>query len=373
MLSHPRGGALAVIAHVERAWGYSFKWQGTAAEPTSFQNTLFQIMKGIPVGYATEHMNLRYAQFATMLSRDFEEAKFNPNYDARKLSTNWMATNDSRGYALIGDPAVHLTFGKAGDKDVRPAIEQVKHAPVNLPVVLALDLVSPEELPTVENENAKQTDAQTFAAAGAQVVTDTGKGPDGSAETTPAETGGGQTPPAQKPVKQEKSGAVSTTTPAVPYASPMDGLAFALQAYTGEGQVSFAMAGDEGVAFNVLDDAKNMVSNVVVNLNNALQNLSKRLLEATNEALTLEITTSLVENLDDFDPLKPGTQKPAARFKTTISATGDIQAFLPNRPGAIDEVLVQLHKDMVEQAMQNRMETVKAIGELVASLFSPSK
>ncbi len=81
MLSHPGGGALAVIAHVERAWGYSFKWQGSAAEPTSFQNMLFQIMKGIPVGYATEHMNLRYAQFATMLSRDFEESKFNPNYD----------------------------------------------------------------------------------------------------------------------------------------------------------------------------------------------------------------------------------------------------------------------------------------------------
>jgi hypothetical protein len=153
----------------------------------------------------------------------------------------------------------------------------------------------------------------------------------------------------------------------------MDGLAFALQAYAGEGQVSFAMGGEEGVSFSILDDAKNMVKDVVVNLNSALQNLSKRLLEATNEALTLEVTTSLVEDLDSFDPQKPGTQKPAERFKTTISSTGDIQAFLPNRAGAIDEVLLQLHKDMVEQAMLNRMETVKAIGELVASLFNPTK
>ena len=174
-------------------------------------------------------------------------------------------------------------------------------------------------------------------------------------------------------MKPEKPAGGSVAPAATPFASPMDGLAFALQAYTSEGQVSFAMGGEEGMAFNILDDAKNMVKDVVVNLNSALQNLSKRLLEATNEALTLEVTTSLVEDLDSFDPQKPGEQKAAARFKTTISATGDIQAYLPNRPGALDEVLRDLHKDMVEQAMLNRMETVKAIGELVASLFNPAK
>ncbi len=313
MLSHPGGGALAVIAHVERAWGYSFKWQGSAAEPTSFQNMLFQIMKGIPVGYATEHMNLRYAQFATMLSRDFEESKFNPNYDARKLSTNWMATNDSRGYALIGDPAVRLSLAASDAKQKRPALGKLEVRTGGLPVVLTLDSVPPEELPTVEQENLSQASAQSFAAegeiSGRASPLQGGRGVEGGGAS------GGQSPPVQSVVKTEKPAPVTSATAAVPFASPMDGLAFALQAYTGEGQVSFSMGGEADVSFNIVDDAKNMVKDVVVNLNTALQNLSKRLLEATNEALTLEVTTSLVENLDGFDPQKPGEQKPAARLR----------------------------------------------------------
>jgi hypothetical protein len=285
-----------------------------------------------------------------------------------------MATNDSRGYALIGDPAVKLSLAKAGEASKRPAISKAEKRSGSLPVVLALDSVPPEELPSVEKEITDQDGSQAFAAEGEQSG--------GGAETLPpgikpsqggGEPSGGQAPPVQAVVKTEKSAPAASVAPAVPFASPMDGLAFALQAYTIEGQVSFSLGGEADVSFNILDDAKNMVKDVVVNLNTALQNLSKRLLEATNDALTLEVTTSLVENLDEFDPQNPGEQKPAARFKTTITATGDVDAYLPNRPGALDDVLLQVHKDMVEQAMLNRMETVKAIGELVASLFNPAK
>jgi hypothetical protein len=341
MLSHPRGGALAVIAHVERAWGYSFRWQGSAAEPKSFQNLLYQLMKGIPIGYATEHLNLRYAQFATMLSSNFENAKYERNFDPLTISTNWLATNDARGYAVIGDPAVKIPVSGQGTTPSRPTIARPKHGLDTLPVVLVRDAAPAGEQPDTEGEIPSQA------------------------------------PPDHQPARPPNQGPGGGNAPAaafaVPYASPVDGLAFALQAYTGEGQVSFATGGEAGVEYSIRDDAKNMVRDVVVNLNSALQNLSRRLLDATSQALTLKVTTSLVENLDTYDPLKPDAQKAVARFKTTISATGDIQVFLPSRAEAIDDVLMQVHKDMVEQAMHNRMETVKAIGELVASLFSPLK
>ena len=44
-----RGGALAVIGHVERAWCHSFVWNG-AADLEMFQSALFDLLGGKRVG-----------------------------------------------------------------------------------------------------------------------------------------------------------------------------------------------------------------------------------------------------------------------------------------------------------------------------------
>jgi hypothetical protein len=116
LLSHPRGGMLALVAHVERAWGYSFL--DTERLPTKEQRTsdiepyrklLSRLMQGSTIGMAMEDLNRRYSYFSTALADELVGINFyKRSRDETKLQQMMLQTIDARNYIIIGDPAVRL-------------------------------------------------------------------------------------------------------------------------------------------------------------------------------------------------------------------------------------------------------------------------
>ena len=359
LLAHPNGGALAVLAHIDRAWTYSFKWGQIEEQNTAFQGILFQLMNGRQVGLALESMNDRYSEIATMLSNSLQDLKFTQQPSMNLLARvafEYTANNDSRGYAILGDPAVRLPLAAPGDAQVeRPVIQLAAPVPGVLPVVLdpqASNALDEEERQVIEAENqslrtgAPVNIAPPTGPAPVLRIARDGQASAGGGTGTGGTLSGGVTPPA--------SGAR-------PFSTPIDGLAFALQAYTTDETVSFSLEG--GVSFNVLDDARDKIKEVVVNLNTALANLAKKMREVTDELATLSVTTGVVDSLESFDP-KTGEK----RILTRVTASGDIEVFVPRDAGPLDEDLLELHQQMVRQALSNRLEVAKALAETVASL-----
>jgi hypothetical protein len=161
-----RQGALAVIGHVDRAWGHSFISPGDNVEIEAFVTAMRKLLNGDPIGLATDpSFNLKYADMTTTLAEVLQELQYDPAYlGDEDLVRLWTANNDTRSYAVLGDPAVRVPFVQEGAAETRPA------APAVLPKAVADRLgvlqadIGPADLDyTVKAESAPTGDTKVEA------------------------------------------------------------------------------------------------------------------------------------------------------------------------------------------------------------------
>jgi hypothetical protein len=109
LLSHPQGSALAVLGHVERAWGYSIVPQEkTGPQLTPFRNCIGRILAGEPVGHATKDFSEKYAVLSAELANILDETQPRELPSDLKLAWTWIERNDAQNYIMLGDPAVQI-------------------------------------------------------------------------------------------------------------------------------------------------------------------------------------------------------------------------------------------------------------------------
>ncbi|MDX1997460.1 MAG: hypothetical protein SF066_07045 [Thermoanaerobaculia bacterium] len=101
-------GAGAVLAHVGRAWTYSFSRQGARTQIDAFEDTIRRILQGHPIGHAAEIFNHRHVMLAADLMIVRELERHTGQAADQEIADLFCALRDARNFVVLGDPAVRL-------------------------------------------------------------------------------------------------------------------------------------------------------------------------------------------------------------------------------------------------------------------------
>jgi hypothetical protein len=330
LLGHPKGGALAVVGHVERAWGCSYLWGGRRVEQIdAFEEALLLLLDGYPLGAALEALNQRYAECATTLGELLERNSYGLTVDSATLVSLWTANNDARGYAVLGDPAVRLVQATSAVGETGSAAPRL----TGIPQRVAPPPSAPSPGTAQPPPPAPRPPASIHPTVGPH-------DPHGPASGS----GGAEHPPLPEGEGRGEGG------PPSPAGRGAGGEG------TGATQVAYGPAG--------LDER----DRVRGRLDGALRQLGERLATALAEATTLTVTTYVGGDLAQA----AGGSGPVAGARpvavTRIGLLGDAEAYVPSQPDAVDAVTWARHMDHVGGVQARRAALLAATAEAAASL-----
>ena len=325
LLAHPRGGALAVIGHIERTLGSSFAWVSDGLQKSNtgaFEDALCRLAQGLPVGAALEVFNQRYAEMASDLQSVLLSAKQTSiDPDAAELARLWQGSVDARGFVVFGDPAVRVPVGPLTD-------------PAPSTVAEARRLT---ELPPV----VEPVDAQPRATAPVRH------------EVSVQSTNG----PYRVRVEVDPSGKI------------------VLQA--GDPQAVVAEGEDVAYGLPFVDQAREISVDLARGIKSASEKLVGALATLAADLATLEVVTYVGKDDADLDHVKYDSVN--NRFNgsvqccavTELRIDGKMAVVVPRLPsGELDEKLWALHIEAVRSAQEQRVELVKAASTAMAGLVS---
>jgi hypothetical protein len=116
------------------------------------------------------------------------------------------------------------------------------------------------------------------------------------------------------------------------------------------------------VAFGLRDQFNDLTGSV----RRFTDQLATALRDAAADLTTLEVKTYTTSDLDTLAESK-------LRARTFVEFDGDIEIYVPERTGGIDEEIRQIHLEMVRDAQANRAQFLSAMAEMATNLLKSLK
>jgi hypothetical protein len=109
LLSHPEGGALACMGHIDRSFAVSIDSTQTGPRYQFYRNFLYRLMDGEPIGHCAHEFSRAAGELTyQLITFDIGQAKIDMPGANSQMISKWIERNDRGAFVVLGDPAARL-------------------------------------------------------------------------------------------------------------------------------------------------------------------------------------------------------------------------------------------------------------------------